>query len=74
MGFPVARDKIYNFYDSIHGINPAANQGKQKKHAKERQLIPGAFMEFVGNLFDVLAEITGNILADELRKLVEGKV
>ncbi len=40
---------------------------------KDRQLVLSAFKELVANLFDVLARLTGNILVDELNKLVEGK-
>lgn len=41
---------------------------------KDKQLVLSAFKELVGNLFDILARLTGNILVDELNKLVEDRI
>ena len=41
---------------------------EDKEHIKE------GFRELIGNLFDILAKLTGNILVNELMKVVEGNI
>ncbi len=45
---------------------------KSRIGERERGKLREAFKEFIANLFDILAKLTGNILVNQLLKEVEG--
>jgi len=45
---------------------------KSRVGERERAQLRDAFKEFVANLFDILAKLTGNVLVNQLLKEVEG--
>jgi len=44
---------------------------KSKAMSEDKELIKESFREFIGNLFDILAKLTGNVLVNELMGVVE---
>ncbi len=50
------------------------SQLKRIAGEKDQAALREGFKLLVGNLFDILAKLTGNVLVNELLKVVEGKV
>ncbi|MBC8457546.1 MAG: hypothetical protein H8D67_06060 [Deltaproteobacteria bacterium] len=47
---------------------------KSRAMEEDKELIKEIFREFIGNLFDILAKLTGNVLVGDLMKIVEGNI
>ena len=66
--FPI----INNIKFSEEGID--FTELKSRAMEEDKVLIKEIFREFIGNLFDILAKLTGNVIVGDLMKIVEGNI